>query len=151
MFSFLRIQNVDTVSFNRRSLLGVVSFRPNMCLLWAFTDCGKQSMPGLFKVLELMISGLYCLWHCRWCLVMDHFKITGYLVNMIISTLSFIVAFCSAPVPKKNGEFLLMAGKALSSGPAVNHLVCKLQFPEKGQWYHSTLMLSYWQKMIAVF
>lgn len=44
-----------------------------------------------------------------------------------------------------------MAGQDLSSGPDGNHLLCKLQFPKKGQWYHSTLMLSYRQKIITVF
>lgn len=58
-------------------------------------------MPELLKVLELMITRLYCLWHCKWYLVVDHFKITGYLANIIISMLSFIAAFCSAPVQKK--------------------------------------------------
>lgn len=76
---------------------------------------------------------------------MDYFKITGYLVNIIISTLTFIADFCSAPVQKKKKlyEFLLMIGQDLSSGPAGNYLLCKLQFPKKGQWYHSILMLNY--------
>lgn len=52
---------------------------------------------------------------------------------------------------KKKSQFVLMAGQDLSSGPDGNHLLCKLQFPKKGQWYHSTLMLSYRQKIITVF
>lgn len=37
---------------------------------------------------------------------MDYFKITGYLVNIIISTLSFIADFCSAPVQKKKKNYM---------------------------------------------
>lgn len=88
-----------------------------------------------------MISGLYCLWHCRWCLVMDHFKITGYLINILINTLSFIAAFCSAPVPKNDMSFYLWLDKVCPQGQLETICFVNYSFPIKRQWYHNTLML----------
>lgn len=56
MFSFWWIQYVDTISFNRRLLLGVVSSRPNLCLLWAFTDLENKACLDFSKFWNLWLA-----------------------------------------------------------------------------------------------